>query len=371
MSDPDETIVVKKEDKRKQIMFIISFLLLLVVGLGNKIFQKLQSLPMHNYPYFLSLFVTFLYVPLSFAYIWPMMIWGKEITAEQRAIPWYKFAVMGVLDGIAGVLQTFAVNYIPSGSLLILLTQSAIPISMLISKLILKAKYGIHHYSGAAVVLAGLIVVLLPNFIEPEANTSDESNLVITIWCGVMIFSCVPMTLSSVYKEKALGEVEIDVIYMNGWIAVYQSITSVALAIPSAYASGLTISELPKNLLDGAKCYVGTDSILHATSSVPADQCHSAPLFVTSYLLFNVVYNVLIIMILKYGSSNILWLAMTLMVPFGNLAFALHFVPGHQPLTVWNDVGLVLIMGGLIVYRFFPQFRSLFSAKKELATINE
>ena len=42
------------------------------------------------------------------------------------------------------------------------------------------------------------------------------------LWALVMIFSCVPMTLSSVYKEKALGETELDPIYLNGWIAVFQ-----------------------------------------------------------------------------------------------------------------------------------------------------
>jgi hypothetical protein len=31
-----------------------------------------------------------------------MIQWGKQITPEQRAIPWYKFAIMGGLDGIAG-----------------------------------------------------------------------------------------------------------------------------------------------------------------------------------------------------------------------------------------------------------------------------
>ena len=31
------------------------------------------------------------------------MIWfGSQITPEQRAIPKYKFAIMGLLDGIAG-----------------------------------------------------------------------------------------------------------------------------------------------------------------------------------------------------------------------------------------------------------------------------
>ncbi len=91
--------------KNKQRALLLSFMALVVVGLGNKIFQKLQTYPMYNYPYFLSLYVTFIYVPLSFAYIIPMILWGSAITKEQRAIPWYKFGVMGGLDGIAGKLE--------------------------------------------------------------------------------------------------------------------------------------------------------------------------------------------------------------------------------------------------------------------------
>jgi len=343
-----------KEDKHKQKMLIISFLLLIVVGLGNKIFQKLQTIPMYNYPYFLGLFVTFFYIPLSFAYIWPMIGWGKAITKEQRQIPWYKFAVMGVLDGIAGLMQSFAVNYIPSGSLITLLYQSAIPISMIISKFILKAKYGIHHYVGAAVVFVGVVVVLIPSFLPGAASqNANVPQWLQGVWAGVLIASCIPMTLSSVYKEKALGEVEIDVVYMNGWIAIYQFLVSVALAVPSAYASNLTAQQLPYNMADGAKCYVGINSITESSGSFRADDCQSAPLYVTLYLFFNVMYNILIIMILKYGSSNILWLAMTIMVPLVNFSFALPFMPQPQPLTVYNDIGLVVIMLGLVVYRFW------------------
>lgn len=42
----------------------------------------------------------------------------------------------------------------------------------------------------------------------------------------------------------------------------------------------------------------------------------------------------LIILILKFGSSNILWLAMTVMVPLGNVSFALPFMPGRTTLHV-------------------------------------
>lgn len=43
---------------------------------------------------------------------------------------------------------------------------------------------------------------------------------------------------------------------------------------------------------------------------------------------------------------------MTLMVPLGNVAFTLPFVPEHQGLRVTDIIGLVVICGGLVVYRF-------------------
>jgi len=349
--------------QKKTKMLLVSFLLMVVFALGNKIFQKLQTIPMYNYPYFLNLLTTFVYIPLSFAYVIPMVIWGSLITKEQRQIEWYKWAVMGTLDGIAGLMQSFSVNYIPSGSLIILLTQSAIPISMAISKLFLKAKYQMQHYLGAFIVIAGLIVVLLPTFLHGQSgNSNGETNFQIAMWCLIMILSCIPMTLSSVYKEKALGELEIDVIYLNGWVAIYQFLVTISLVVPGAYASDLTWRDIPDSITNGFKCYIGINSI---TVGDHPDDCTYAPLFVNLYLFFNVVYNVLIIMILKYGSANLLWLAMTIMVPLGNFAFTLNFVPGHQPLKPTDIVGLVVIMTGLILYRFWGVFADLY--KKHIA----
>eukprot|EP01119_Soliformovum_irregulare_P002566 TRINITY_DN12810_c0_g1_i1.p1 TRINITY_DN12810_c0_g1~~TRINITY_DN12810_c0_g1_i1.p1 ORF type:complete len:393 (-),score=95.34 TRINITY_DN12810_c0_g1_i1:103-1281(-) len=339
----------KHQAARKQRMLLISFLFMVVIGLGNKVFQKLQTLPMNNYPYFLNLLTTWIYIPLSFAYIWPMIRWGSLITKEQRDIPWYKWCIMGSLDGLAGVMQSFAVNYIPSGGLITLILQSAIPISMIITKLMLKTKYQYHNYTGAGIVLVGLVIVLLPKFIHPDAPPADGphvSNTAVIVWCAVLIVSCVPMTLSSVYKEKSLGEVEIDVVYMNGWVAIYQFLFSLSVAIPSAYASALRPSQLPDNMWGGLRCLVGKDTLV-------SDKCHDAPLFVSLYIMFNVLYNILIIMILKYGSANLLWLAMTIMVPLAVGAFALPFLPDPQTFDVYNGIGLVIIMSGLVIYRFW------------------
>eukprot|EP00027_Filamoeba_sp_ATCC50430_P014784 CAMPEP_0168564636 /NCGR_PEP_ID=MMETSP0413-20121227/13360_1 /TAXON_ID=136452 /ORGANISM="Filamoeba nolandi, Strain NC-AS-23-1" /LENGTH=380 /DNA_ID=CAMNT_0008596339 /DNA_START=38 /DNA_END=1177 /DNA_ORIENTATION=- len=342
-----DAVPLTQTDEAKKTKFLyLSFMAMVVIGLGNKLFQVLQTYPMKNYPYFLNLLTTFVYIPLSFAYIWPMLYWGTLITPEQRAIPQHKFMVMGALDGIAGLMQTFAVTYLEQGGLITLLMQSAIPLSMVISKIFLKVNYKIYQYLGAAIVAGGIAVVLVPQLVQ----TDTDNLLKLAIWSACLILSCIPMTLSTVYKEKALGEVDVDVVYLNGYVAIYQLLITLVVAVPSGYASDVKPEDIPKNVWDGMKCYVGQ-------GTADDDHCAMAPIYVNLYLMFNVLYNILIIMILKYGSSNLLWLAMTVMVPLINVAFALPFMPKHKPMTVFDIIGLIVIMGGLIIFRFFTPMK--------------
>lgn len=144
--------------------------------------------------------------------------------------------------------------------LIILLTQSSIPISMVISKVrtlthsqsrshhmlssarltvaqfMLGAKYGWHNFLGAMVVVFGLLVVVVPRLIAGGITDGShgESTGTVLLWMGVLVLSCVPAVFSNVYKEKALGEADIDVVYLNGWVAVYQFLFGIAVCIPAA-----------------------------------------------------------------------------------------------------------------------------------------
>lgn len=144
----------------KQILGII-FLLMLVFGLLNRIFNKLMTIPMHNYPNFLNLLTTGVYIPVCFAYIWPMT-WGKRLSggdiflefqvikcsnsmrcaylADLFKIPKKTFLIMGVLDSVSGIMQMYGATYI-SGPMIVLLLQAAIPVSMVISKYMVQATY--------------------------------------------------------------------------------------------------------------------------------------------------------------------------------------------------------------------------------------
>lgn len=289
-----------------------------------------------------------------------MIKYGSAITWDQRSIPKRKFAVMGGLDSVSGIMQVFAATYL-GGSLIILLGQAAIPVSMAISSVLLKTKYSLYQYVGAVVVSLGLLIVLGPSLSGSAGGGADPHTIV--FWSVVMIVSCVPMCLSSVYKEKALGEAELDPVYLNGWIAVFQLIMAIPLTVPAAMIGDPSVppSHLLENLADGFKCYLGQNTI---TDGPHKDDCEKATLYVTTYLLFNVAYNLLIILILKFGSANILWLAMTIMVPLGNVAFTFPFMPEHQPLHANDIAGLVFIMLGLFVYRFLEDALAAYSAKK-------
>ena len=336
-----------EDDKKNTKLLILSFVLMIFVGLGNKVFQKLQTLPMYNYPNYLNLMTTFIYIPVSFAYIIPMARKGY-IDEEQMNMSKRPFFVMGLLDAIAGIMQIFAATYL-DGPLLILLSQAAIPVSMAISSYLIKAKYSYMQYLGAVVVAIGIAVVLLPSI-------TGEGNV---LWSVMMILSTIPMALSSVYKEIALGDQQLDPIFLNGWIAVFQFLFSVVLCVPASLASEppVPVPELPENLWDGMRCYVGVNSqVCSATDddsgACVSDDCHMATLFVTLYLVFNIGYNILIILIIKFGSASLLFMALTIMVPLGNIAFTLQFVPGHKPLQVTDIIGLVVICTGLGCYRF-------------------
>lgn len=73
---------------------------------------------------------------------------------------------------------------------------------MVISKYLINAHYNKYQYVGAVIVACGIVVVLAPTI----SGGGD------VVWAIVMMVSCVPMTLSSVYKEISLGETELDTV---------------------------------------------------------------------------------------------------------------------------------------------------------------
>ena len=65
----------------------------------------------------------------------------------------------------------------------------------------------------------------------------------------------------------------------------------------------------------------------------------------TLYIIFNLLYNVATILMLKQGGT--LYLASMVLVPISNVMFALPCMPQHQPAYTTDAWGLLVIMAGL------------------------
>jgi hypothetical protein len=110
---------------------------------------------------------------------------------------------------------------------------------------------------------------------------------------------------------------------------------------------GISISDIPQNFVDGGKCW------MLGENSQPDDDCAKSLQYVSTYMLFNVAYNILLVLILKFGSATLMFVASAVVIPLANICFTFKFIMGDYatPLRVTDIVGLVVILLGLGLYR--------------------
>ena len=88
---------------------------------------------------FLSQLTTAVYVPIFGFVVWYTRAFTNLITPAMDAFPKKKFFVMGVFDALSGVCAIFGGVY-TSGNTQGLLVQAAVPITMILSYIVLKQR---------------------------------------------------------------------------------------------------------------------------------------------------------------------------------------------------------------------------------------
>lgn len=216
----------------------------------------------------------------------------------------------------------------------------------------------------------------------PFEESTQEKEFLEIVWSIILMASTVPMALSAIYKQRAMLSMSsppllgrtlpqstaasadpvpqlspLPSLYVSGWIAVFQLVCSLVLAIPAGLLASPAVYpwNVPENIFNGMLCYAGNGVI--ETGCHPDTLCASqhAAFWVNATVLGHAVYTVSMMLVLQ-GSSNsvLLFLALTVIVPLGNLAFTMPFMP-HQSQTVVRTAdlaGLIVILAGLVLYRF-------------------
>lgn len=111
------------------------------------------------------------------------------------------------------------------------------------------------------------------------------------------------MAASNVYKEKYLKVSNLDVWYMNAWVALWQfvfglisfPIVFIPLPPPGTYVEPSSVVDYFWN---GMKCFVGFNSLR-------GDQCSYFYVVFCIFLCFNVTYNILLLVVFQRGSSTL------------------------------------------------------------------
>lgn len=325
---------------------------LVVSGLCNKLFTIFQSQPMHNYPVILSLWTQFMYSVICCFYIFPTMYSGEIGTTEYHVSKRH-FAIMGVLDGLASISAQFAVNYIYKSSLIPLLQQASLPLSMIASKLIVTDREPFHkwNYVGSFIVFIGLLIVLIPGLIFDRGNSELNSDSKTPIfWCIILVLSCIPAVFSSAYKEDFMNKNRtVNVMYINYWISIFQFI----FVLPTIFMTSLFGNG---SIVGGVKCLFGIDTITVSDNStiisVDVDNCRSSLWFVNLFIFFNFIYNIYLILVLKNENNSLLWLALTLVVPLSQIILWIPGVPRHSRFSLFDLMGLFVILAGMLIYYF-------------------
>jgi len=157
--------------------------------------------------------------------------------------------------------------------------------------------------------------------------------------------------MSTIYKQVALQTAStMDPIVISGWVSLFQFMCGLVLVVPSGLLSSPRVHpiDLRSNWQDGIGClFAQVNSI---DTGCHPDDCSRAALWVHLSLLNSAVYALSMLFVLKYGSCDLMYLGLTLVVPLGHLAFDIH--SSFSGLRVYDIAGLVTLVAGLVLYRF-------------------
>ena len=212
-----------------------------------------------NFEVFVTQLSILLYVLLAaviLAYRW---LCTELISDEQKTYSQYKFLAMGLMDAIAGMCSSLGGAF-TSGQVQVIVNQANIPVTMLLSRSFLRSSYVQRQYMGAALIVAGSLLAVLPSTTgQGEVAGLGSSG---TLWYGplILLLSTLPNSFSNVYKEHNFKQDGLDVFFLTTNVSIYQVLLGFLFcplqALPAL--GGLSLSQVPHNF-----------SQVHAAANTP------------------------------------------------------------------------------------------------------
>eukprot|EP00051_Salpingoeca_urceolata_P004834 m.68095 g.68095 ORF g.68095 m.68095 type:complete len:469 (+) comp13876_c0_seq1:190-1596(+) len=353
LDDGTELHVQKKAAKPSTWVLLCYVLAFLVMTVASNIARKrMQNAFGVRYVFFRQELTNFNYNVLASIVVVYYLLFTKTITRQMRKFPIWKFAIIGLLDGLSDLLNSIGGVNCPGG-VQILLQQLVIPFTMGISYIVFKSRYTMLESAGATLIIGGALLAILPPLVEHK----DSGR---TLWYAVLIvaLSYVPQASSGVFKDHAFRSADLNIFYLTAVVSWTQlGLTWVFAPIQSIPGfGGVKLHDIPEVFRDGAHCFGGDTSIpVYRTDDDTIDGYCS--LWVTEITLVysscGFIAGIFQLLILKHGSAVMMVLCQAITLPLSNLLFSARPLMKSEvePFSAWDIGGLVVVLLGFVTYK--------------------
>eukprot|EP01118_Nematostelium_gracile_P016173 TRINITY_DN6638_c0_g3_i1.p1 TRINITY_DN6638_c0_g3~~TRINITY_DN6638_c0_g3_i1.p1 ORF type:complete len:346 (+),score=80.59 TRINITY_DN6638_c0_g3_i1:1-1038(+) len=312
--------------------------------LANLFFKKETNSMAPNYAAFVAAFNPFAF---ALIYILPLLyrLWKGQVSDESRQFPKYRFLYLSILDAISNIIELTMSESLgkDAGPQMTLLNQGAIPITLILSFIILRKKYNRFQVIGAIIVLGGLFFCLIPT-IQKVAQSEKRGGKQILFELGFLSKN-IPHSLSSILKEVLFRKIQMDLLYLSFWEQALIVPFGVLLTFVYLPIADITGSAIPKWWRGAFRCMVGL-------TTLEGDTCHNSMLNIVFFNLSSSMWFVSSIGVIRYGSANAAFIAAALMMPVCNLLFSSKVIMGDDASVAspYSWGGLWIILFGMILY---------------------
>jgi len=358
--DPDREPLIQNIPLPPTFFRLVTLFLLVIGVMGsgglNRVAGKVVTVPMNEYSFFLAMFNAIVYVILYFIILliryWLKIVPGKQfadvwrksrddsLNCISRIGPWKYFLLIGLTDGISTILQLIASPYLP-GPIISLLSQSSILFSMIISTLILLKKFTFWEIWSVILVYFGVTVTLIPEFSGIDESISVYYSL-------IMGFVALPSAIAVTLKELLFRNYDFDLFIVNSHGSLFQLI-SFPFFLPLAILFDQTQGQpLLTYIINGFYCFIGK------TPVGSKFDCSPDPYPYVVYIGINLIYNLLLLMLVKYASAVLCFMTLQAVLPVSVILFYINWpYLEATKFSIWTIMGLVVIMVALALYQFF------------------
>lgn len=361
--------------------------LVIALGAGNRLTGKIMTEPMDNYSFFLGLWNGLMYCILYFSILYyrhrkgmfdgpatMRYVWNSPPPIERGDMSYIRwkweswpiikyFIVMGAMDGLGNLLGLIATPYI-SGPLNSLMSQAITPFSMICSMIILGDRYTFWQSASAGIVLSGAVVCLIPQFTgddDDDDDGDDSSSGEILFFSLVMAVSTLPNAISFALKELVfIQKPDLELFVVNSHASLFQLLWW-PVFLPMTLIPLLNQTDdqsLPDYVYHGFQCFF---SITPDDGEDHDPDCSSMPIPYLVYIVFNLSFNIFLLILLRRASSLLGFLTIKAILPVSVLLFYFDWpLIGSTSISIYYIIGLFIVMVGLFAYRYFSIMKTLY-----------